>query len=656
MWLHLTPKPATEQRDGQLRVSLTFREEKVLPDVGYEELLETVLSENLAIPTLLGQIASNVPEKKEIFRNLMGILELKGKGVAIVTALIRKEIENTKDLTVLFRGNSIATVALDVFMQVVGGHLLSQTLRETVQKIFLSKQAFEIDPDRADDLPGGPAKFDAAKNLAALLEALNEVWAKIQENANLVPPNLRQVLGSIRFKVKEKWPTEDTAHYTCVTAFLFLRFFSAAILGPQLFGLIDRTCCPRVAIVLFSCSKYFFPENPGALCLRNLTLVSKILMNLANLVLFGKKEPHMKPVNDWVEANLLKMRKYVDAVAKPTTDRSINSGPGLVVNFGQNMSFIHRYLAVKRPAILGAIEAAVSRAPTPEDSEDSEASLSFIDPDSSDDENMMGLTYSGSRASSPRFDETTGMYSTHTGSPLVRQKSTDLLSTSGSSPDSTTKLPPPLTDPTEFMMASWTPPFARTRSTDSVRPAASAPDMSATLPPPLTRSGDLSAPLPPPLAGSSSDSIALNSSASLPITIPPTRPLTRTPSGGPRPEKSPLVSIRVREARSSSVLRRRSAKEMAKNLLKEVDEATIVRNAVAATLGSAAPIRRSSGSFVSLDVYVPALRHLLQVLEQLDVKTGEPAASASSSTPASAIPASLTSPRPRSPSVIVYTK
>jgi hypothetical protein len=131
-------------------------------------------------------------------------------------------------------------VAVDVFMQVVGGHLLEQTLREIIQKIYVGKQPFEIDPDRADEIPGG-LKFEPKKNIDALLDALNEVWGKIQENSPLVPASLRQVLGNIRYKVKERWPTEDTAHYTCVTAFLFLRFFSAAILGPQLFGLVDRT-------------------------------------------------------------------------------------------------------------------------------------------------------------------------------------------------------------------------------------------------------------------------------------------------------------------------------------------------------------------------------------------------------------------------------
>lgn len=236
--LQLSQKPATEQRAGQLRLSLTFREEKVLPDVGYEELLGCVLSDDLALPTLLGQIASNVPEKKEIFRNVVGILELKGKGVSVLSTLIRKEIDSTKDLTVLFRGNSIATVALDVFMQVVGGHLLEQTLRTTIQNIFSSKQSFEIDADRADELAG--VKFDAKKNLEALLEALNTVWNQIQATIDLLPLSLRQLLGNIRFHVRERWPTEDTAHYTCVTAFLFLRFFCAAILGPQLFGLIDR--------------------------------------------------------------------------------------------------------------------------------------------------------------------------------------------------------------------------------------------------------------------------------------------------------------------------------------------------------------------------------------------------------------------------------
>jgi hypothetical protein len=314
----------------------------------------------------------------------------------------------------------------------------------------------------------------------------------------------------------------------------------------------------------------------------------------------------MSPVNDWVQANLLKMRKYVDSVAKPTTDRvNIIAGPPLLINYGRQMSFIHRYLAVKRPSIMSIIETHSAPTTILEESEDSDSSSSYLDADSSDDENMMA-TYSGVREPSPRAEELIAMLST------------------------------------------FTPTHSRRPSADSLQSSSSAPDLlTATLPPPLTASAELLAPLPPPIA---TDSVASSSSSSAP-SIPP---LPRGPSGSiPRPEKSPLVPIRVREARSSSVLRRRSAKEMAKNLLKEVDEASVVRSAVAATFASSAGggsnhIRRSSGTFVPNDVYVPALKQLLQVLDRVDLKTGDSTLAAITTIQGHA--------RARSPSLVVYTK
>jgi len=40
-------------------------------------------------------------------------------------------------------------------------------------------------------------------------------------------------------RVKAKWPDSKNARFSAVSGFIFLRFYCAAILGPQLFNVTD---------------------------------------------------------------------------------------------------------------------------------------------------------------------------------------------------------------------------------------------------------------------------------------------------------------------------------------------------------------------------------------------------------------------------------
>lgn len=76
-------------------------------------------------------------------------------------------------------------------------------------------------------------------------------------------------------------PSSPREHLTA--GFFFLRLICPAILGPSLFGLQAQI--------------------PGERPVRTLTLISKVLQNLANGVLFGAKEPYMTPFNHFLEDN-----------------------------------------------------------------------------------------------------------------------------------------------------------------------------------------------------------------------------------------------------------------------------------------------------------------------------------------------------------------
>jgi hypothetical protein len=80
-----------------------------------------------------------------------------------------------------------------------------------------------------------------------------------------------------------------------VSGFIFLRFFCPAILGPKLFGLRDDV-----------------PDNTIG---RTLTMVAKVLQNLANIVDFGQKEPYLIDLNPFITENKERMKSFIDALA-----------------------------------------------------------------------------------------------------------------------------------------------------------------------------------------------------------------------------------------------------------------------------------------------------------------------------------------------------
>lgn len=88
----------------------------------------------------------------------------------------------------------------------------------------------------------------------------------------------------------------ESARYTSVSAFIFLRFFVPALLNPRLFGLVQAQIRPAVQ--------------------RTLTLIAKTLQGLANMTNFGAKEPYMSVMNEFVDENKQAFVDYVYSISK----------------------------------------------------------------------------------------------------------------------------------------------------------------------------------------------------------------------------------------------------------------------------------------------------------------------------------------------------
>ena len=106
---------------------------------------------------------------------------------------------------------------------------------------------------------------------------------------------MKYVFNSISTAASKQFK-EPEAKYLAVSGFLFLRFFCPAILNPKLFGMASD-----------------HPDGQGNG--RTLTLVAKIIQNLANLADFGKKEPHMIPFNPFIKKNVNLMKAIIDKMS-----------------------------------------------------------------------------------------------------------------------------------------------------------------------------------------------------------------------------------------------------------------------------------------------------------------------------------------------------
>ena len=138
------------------------------------------------------------------------------------------------EANLLFRGNSLLTKALDLHMRRLGKEYLEDTLSEKMRDIDESDPECEVDPHRVRN----PEDLERNwRNLKALTE---NIWSSIAVSAARCPPELRIIMRRIRDCAEDRYGDfHRSVAYSSVSGFLFLRFFTPAVLNPKLFGLLN---------------------------------------------------------------------------------------------------------------------------------------------------------------------------------------------------------------------------------------------------------------------------------------------------------------------------------------------------------------------------------------------------------------------------------
>jgi hypothetical protein len=126
-----------------IRINVNVINHFTLPNKDYSQGLYEIYSKN--IPLMCKQLIQlNNVNRDDLARTTVNYYVGIGRELELLHNLIKLEIFSTEDLNIIFRGNSIATKAIDYYMKIVGMSYLGVTLGDLVKQVYKSKEICEV--------------------------------------------------------------------------------------------------------------------------------------------------------------------------------------------------------------------------------------------------------------------------------------------------------------------------------------------------------------------------------------------------------------------------------------------------------------------------------------------------------------------------------
>ncbi|CAL4126657.1 unnamed protein product, partial [Meganyctiphanes norvegica] len=322
-------KPVKSERETPtLRIKYKFRPLTILPLVGYWDLREYLASQSIPLCQFLEPMVT-VKVKEDVATSLVNISQVEGRATEFLVNLILNDIlKIAENEQCLFRGNSLATKAIEAYMRLVGEQYLQETLTSVVKSIISKTDDLEVDPMRIKNLQNLPTVIK--HNQAALRLCVEIVWEVILKSADNFPVELCIVFQKIRDRLL-LYPEKEELTDNLISACVFLRFLCPAILSPSLFNILQE-----------------YPEERAG---RHLTLVAKTIQTLANFTWFHRKESYMEFLNDFIAQEQTNCRNFLKIVSSyDLQDRDHLEFMG-EIDLGKHLSLLHLQLVEALPKI-----------------------------------------------------------------------------------------------------------------------------------------------------------------------------------------------------------------------------------------------------------------------------------------------------------------
>jgi hypothetical protein len=211
----------------------------------------------------------------------------------LIKSVIEWEVDRTTIVNQLFRQDSIASKIMTAYTRLIAQPYLVSTLKASLTKIAKCGNELEVNPDAL-----GPEEREAVGTRVFLLQSVvTELLIAIRESIPNVPVECRLICSFLNDAVSRKF-NDPKATEISLAGYLFLRLINSAIVVPDSIGIVEKSSLT--------------PEGR-----RSLTVVSKIILNMANQVEFHK-EPYMIPFNSFLREKLPIIQAFIkDCVHVP---------------------------------------------------------------------------------------------------------------------------------------------------------------------------------------------------------------------------------------------------------------------------------------------------------------------------------------------------
>eukprot|EP01105_Mastigella_eilhardi_P027354 TRINITY_DN83_c0_g1_i3.p1 TRINITY_DN83_c0_g1~~TRINITY_DN83_c0_g1_i3.p1 ORF type:complete len:1680 (-),score=360.95 TRINITY_DN83_c0_g1_i3:1037-6076(-) len=319
--------------------------------------------EQMLLNTTLARAVCEVTQATEadkVSSSLIYVNAGAGRALQLLDAFLESEVANVPNETLLFRANSFSSKMFRTYSKMVGIDYLWSTLapilgsmeflahQEDLKNKLVQEQTekgegavagtlttdFELDPTKMQE------GMDEATQSYMLAERSRTVLVAIMNSDTSMPASLKHIVHCIRELVTKKFPDAENIAYTAVGGVIFLRFICPAITVPHAYGLLVEPPTPRLQ--------------------RQLVLLSKVMQNLANCVLFGGKEPFMKSMNEFIAKNFTQLQEWMDKLADSGEADGASAEENIELPrsvFDTAVAFLVAHVQANGPKIQRALEA-----------------------------------------------------------------------------------------------------------------------------------------------------------------------------------------------------------------------------------------------------------------------------------------------------------
>ncbi|CAE6428765.1 unnamed protein product [Rhizoctonia solani] len=290
------------EQDGELDMEIKFDEEIVLPLELYGVMKDILVQRNYF--KFWQEITSRIPIPTPIWTHLVSLALYHGTLGPQLSTLVHAEVHDTgTSPTTLFRGNSLLTRVVECAMGILGAHgFLENSIGRIVREICRNRVTFE---SSVGGTGGANTTTGVVDGADLMVYWLQKMWDSIWGARHECPTELRYLFHQIRTQVEIRWGSSALhadLKYQGISAFLFLRFFTPALLRPDQHGLVVG------------------PPPDGVD--KTLKTLAKALQSLANLTV-NQREEFTRSTNSFNEENVDAMIDYLTFVSTLSSQRPI---------------------------------------------------------------------------------------------------------------------------------------------------------------------------------------------------------------------------------------------------------------------------------------------------------------------------------------------